>query len=150
TQTPGTDQADASTQTPGTDQADDSTQTPGINQPGLGGSKLEYPAPKAPEHKNQEEKVNDNYQYYLSEYGTTNIKAHDRIRKDYSDIYRRLREAYERISNTERAARFLLKNFPETVKPVKTELEALVEKSYNLRLQAKEKLDKFEASMANR
>ena len=156
---PGTNQPGTGTQTPGTTEPGTSqpgtgTQTPGTSQPGASTKDPVVPAPKTPEYKYHEDKhrtnVNESYGFYLLHSGMLNIKDTDKHSLDDNDIYIRLKQAYEKLSRTENAARFLLEHYPETVKPVRKDLEALIEKSYRLRLIAKQRLEKFEASMANR
>ena len=61
--------------------------------------------------------------------------------------YKKLKEAYEKLSRTEDAARLLMDKFPETVKPVRKDLEKLIEKSQKLRIIAEKRLKAMEKDL---
>nr|WP_072536714.1 hypothetical protein [Anaerococcus mediterraneensis] len=69
------------------------------------------------------------------------------IPKTSLEKYKKLKEAYEKLSRTEDAAKLLMDKFPETIKPVRKDLEKLIEKSQKLRIIAEKRLKAMEKDL---
>ena len=133
-------------QQPGEDKPEEETpQKPGKKDP-----EKEKPGKKEPEKekpsKSKKDRDDDYYWVYYN-LRANNFKGlgktcdqNPRLKRNYDA----LKKAYNKNLITSKAARYLLDKYPETVKPVRHELEKLLERSEILRKEAYELLKKLE------
>ena len=94
------------------------------------------------DNKNKDLNKKNNDRGYLDK-----LYFSSQIPKTSLEKYKKLKEAYEKLSRTEDAAKLLMDKFPETIKPVRKDLEKLIEKSQKLRIIAEKRLKAMEKDL---
>lgn len=110
----------------------------------------EKPGDKNPEKEDtsKDKKVRDDYDYWINDYLNANklkglgktCSQNPKLKRNYDA----LKKAYNKNLITSKAARYLLDKCPEKVKPIRHELEKLLESSEILRKEAYKLLKKLE------
>ena len=104
--------------------------------------------PDKNEEKNKTKNKTESNRGYLDDlYLRIASSQIDNSKNTSLEKYKKLKQAYEKLSRTEDAARLLMDKFPETIKPVRKDLEKLIEKSQKLRILAEKRLKAMEKDL---